>query len=77
MRSRSWSKSRVDVKVGVPGFMAALYLYKKTGKSAQAHDLSTFWGGNRDQNIPHSPEYLASFAGYITLGSQEQKYGCI
>ena len=28
-RSRSWSKSRVDVKEGVPDFMAALHLYKK------------------------------------------------
>jgi hypothetical protein len=28
-RFRSWSKSRVDVKEGVPDFMAVLYLYKK------------------------------------------------
>lgn len=68
MRSRSWSKSRVDVKEGVPGFMAALYLYVKTGTSVQVYDILAFWGGRRDQNIPHRPAYPAGSAGYITLG---------
>jgi hypothetical protein len=70
MRSRSWSKSRVDVKESVPGFMVALWLYKKTDSSTQIHDLSTFLGGRRDQNIPHHPAYPAGSAGYITLAPQ-------
>lgn len=55
------------MKEGVPGFMATLYLYEKTAASAQVYDLSAFWGGRRDHNIPHRPEYPAGFAGYITL----------
>jgi len=55
------------VKEGVPGFMAALYLYVKTGTSVQVYDLLAFWGGRRDQNIPHRPAYPAGSAGYITL----------
>jgi len=34
MRSLSWSKSRVDVKESVPGFMAGLYLYIISGASS-------------------------------------------
>lgn len=67
MRSRSWSKSRIDVKEGVPGFMVA-YSCKKTGESTQIHDLSPFLGGERDQDITHRPVYPADSAGYITLG---------
>jgi len=52
----------------VPGFIAALCLYEKTASSAQARDLSTFWGGNCGQNIPHRSAYLAVSAGYIALG---------
>jgi hypothetical protein len=51
--------------------MIALYLYEKTGTSAQTHDLSTFLGGKRDQNIPHRPAYPAGSAGYITLAIKE------
>lgn len=75
MRSRQWSKSRVDGKEGVPGFMVALYLYKKSGESTQIYDLSTFLGGRRDQNIPHRPVYPAGSAGNITLASQNTYQG--
>ena len=57
------------MKEGVPGFMAALYLYVKTGTSVQVYDLLAFWGGRRDQNIPHRPAYPAGSAGYITLAN--------
>lgn len=43
MRSRSWSKSRVDVKEGVPGFMAALHLYEKQVKARKSMICQSFW----------------------------------
>lgn len=43
MRSRSWSKSRVEVKEGVPGFMAALYLYKKQVQARKHMIFRCFW----------------------------------
>lgn len=46
MRSRSWSKSRVDVKEGMPGFMVALYLYKKQDKARKSMIYQRFWEEN-------------------------------
>jgi hypothetical protein len=43
MRSRSWSKSRVDVKEGVPGFMAALCLHKKQKQAGKRVIYQRFW----------------------------------
>jgi hypothetical protein len=67
MRGRSWPKSRVAVKAGVPGFMAALCLHKKQKQACKRVIYQRFWGGRRDQNVPHCPEYPAGSAGYITL----------
>ncbi len=44
MLSRSWSKSRVDVKEGVPGFMVALCLYKKQFQARKSMIYQRFWG---------------------------------
>jgi hypothetical protein len=43
MRSRSWSKSRVNVKEGVPGFMVALYLYEKQLQARKSMIYQRFW----------------------------------
>lgn len=43
MRSRSWSKSRVDVKEGMPGFTVALWLYKKQAKARKPMIYQRFW----------------------------------
>lgn len=67
MRSRSWSKSRIEVNEGVPGFMPALHLNEKTVPSVQLDDLPVFLGGSRDQVIPQRPEYPAGSAGHIPL----------
>ncbi|HPR06448.1 MAG TPA: hypothetical protein PLI17_07445 [Denitromonas sp.] len=59
----------MDVKEGLPGFMAALYLYETTASSPQALDPTTFFAEPNGQNIPHRPAYPAGSAGYITLAS--------
>ncbi len=51
----------------MPDFMVDVCLCKKEVKDERVHDLSTFWGGRCDQNIPHHPAYPAGSSGYITL----------